>query len=97
MCCLLLKSPPKHIDVIELVFPIPGHSFIPPDRNFGNIEKYVKHMEVTVDPKEYMNIIGNHVTVALLGSDYQVCDWKHAMKTNIEPPGSWYFQFSVYK
>jgi hypothetical protein len=32
MCCLWLMSAPKHSEVIELLFSIAGHSFIPPDR-----------------------------------------------------------------
>jgi hypothetical protein len=82
---------------VELVFPIAGHSFIPPDRVFGNIEKEARHMKVIIDSKEYTNIIGNHATVAMLGSDCQVFDWKQAMKNNIKPPGSWHFQFSLCK
>jgi hypothetical protein len=74
--------------VIEQVFPIAGHSFIPPDRVFGNIEKEVSRMEVIIDPKEYTNIIGHHSKVAMLGSDCQVFDWKEATKNNIKPPGS---------
>jgi hypothetical protein len=81
--------------VIEQVFPIAGHSFIPPDRVFGNVEKEVRHMEVIIDFKECMNIIGNYATVAMLGSDCQVFDWKQATENNIKPPGSWHFQFSL--
>lgn len=38
----LLKESPENIKKIELTFPIVGHSFIPPDRVFGLIEKEVK-------------------------------------------------------
>jgi hypothetical protein len=51
MCSLWLMSAPKHIDVIELVFPIACHSFIPSYRVFGNIEKKVRRMEFIIDPK----------------------------------------------
>jgi hypothetical protein len=82
---------------VELVFPIASHSFIPPDRVFGNIEKEVRHMEVITDLKEYTNIIGNHATVSMLGSDCQVFDRKQTTKNNIKLPGSWHFQFSLCK
>jgi hypothetical protein len=45
-------------------------------------------MEVIIDPKEYINITGNHAKVAMLGSNCQVFDWKQATKNNIKPPGS---------
>jgi hypothetical protein len=54
-------------------------------------------MEVILDPKEYTNIVGNRATVAMLGSDCQVSDWKQAMKNNIKPPESWHFQFPLCK
>ncbi|XP_050294218.1 uncharacterized protein LOC126734570 [Anthonomus grandis grandis] len=38
----LLKESPENIKNIELTFPIVGHSFIPPDRVFGLIEKVIK-------------------------------------------------------
>lgn len=34
-----LQRAPAHIKAIELVFPVTGHSYIPPDRVFANIEK----------------------------------------------------------
>jgi hypothetical protein len=64
---------------------------------FINIKKEVKPMDVTADLKECMNIKGNHVTVAMLGSDCHVFDWKQATKNNIKPPGSWHFKFSLCK
>jgi hypothetical protein len=69
-------------EVTEL-FLIAGHSFIPPDKVFRNIEKKVWHMEVIIEPKEYTNIIGNLATVAMLGGDCQVFYWKQARKNNI--------------
>jgi hypothetical protein len=74
LCYLWLMSAPKYIEVTELLFPIAGHPFIPPDRVFRYIEKKVRHMEVSIDPKEYTNFFGNHATVTMLGSDYQVFD-----------------------
>ncbi|KAF2896171.1 hypothetical protein ILUMI_10007, partial [Ignelater luminosus] len=40
-----------HIEKIELIFPVMGHSYIPPDRIFGQIKEiYKKHTDV-VHPK----------------------------------------------
>jgi hypothetical protein len=47
------------------------------DRVFGSTEKeVVRHEEEIVDPKEYINIIGNYATVVMLGSDCQIFNWK---------------------
>jgi hypothetical protein len=40
MCYLWLMSEPKHIQVIKLVFPIAGHSFITPDRVFSTVTTF---------------------------------------------------------
>lgn len=43
MCCHFLKNvAPPSIKMIELIFPAPGHSFLPSDRVFGRIEKIKK-------------------------------------------------------
>lgn len=46
---------------IEIIFPVTGHSFMPPDRVFGNIEKVLKKREVIIQPKEYCDIISFQV------------------------------------
>lgn len=38
----LLEESPQHIKKVEWIFPIVGHSFIPPDRIFGLIERDIK-------------------------------------------------------
>ena len=43
------KAPP-HIQTVELDFPVTGHSFIPPDRVFGTIEKVI-NKEILLSPK----------------------------------------------
>ncbi|CAF4948469.1 unnamed protein product [Pieris macdunnoughi] len=45
---------PLHIKTVELVFPILDHSFIPPDRVFGLVEKEIKRMETILKPVEYV-------------------------------------------
>lgn len=41
-----LTEAPQNIKQIELVFPVVGHSYIPPDRVFAKIEKKVRRHEV---------------------------------------------------
>lgn len=43
---------PDNIEEVELVFPITGHSFLPPDRVFGNIEREIKKLEEIIKPEE---------------------------------------------
>lgn len=76
MCAIWLSQAPPHIKKIELIFPIPGHSFIPPDRVFGLIEKEIKHMENIVQPEEYIEVYKNYGTVILFDN---VMDWKSAL------------------
>lgn len=38
----LLNHTPQTLESVELVFPITGHSFLPPDRVFGNVEQEIK-------------------------------------------------------
>lgn len=48
---------PITIFEVQLVFSITGHSFLPPDRGFGNIEKDIKKQEVIIDPNKYIEMI----------------------------------------
>nr|CAI5866539.1 unnamed protein product [Callosobruchus analis] len=43
----LANDAPKHIQTINLIFPVTGHSFLPPDRVFGQIEKKIKEDRYT--------------------------------------------------
>lgn len=57
--------------------PVTGHSFIPPDRIFGLIEKTVKKQTRIVKGKKYYESFQSFETVILL-ADIQVGDWKSA-------------------
>lgn len=94
MCCVWLCNAPGHIKNIELVFLVPGHSFLPADRVFGNIERELKRKEVIVQPKEYHDIFSNYGTVVKMEMDY---DWKGALHDIVKPPGQWHFQFAQSK
>lgn len=93
----LRNEAPRNIQCIELIFPIVGHSFIPPDRVFGLIEKDIKQKPVIVEPTEYEKIIGKYGTVRKLGIHWQIQDWKKATKKVVKPPGSWHFEFNKAK
>lgn len=60
---------------------ITGHSYLPSERVFGHIEREVKRKEVIIQPQEYHNIIANHATLIVLGSnECQVFEWKGAVE-----------------
>ncbi|KAK9701039.1 hypothetical protein QE152_g30866 [Popillia japonica] len=42
LCNWLYYFASPHIKHCEVIFPVVGHSFLPPDRVFGNIEKAVR-------------------------------------------------------
>lgn len=89
----------KHIKTVEIVFPIVGHSFIPPDRVFAQIEKKIRRKEVIVQPEEYVNFIEENFTVWNLADPETVTvyDWREESKKYLKPPGSWHFQFNSTK
>ena len=63
-------------DVIEVVFPIRGHSYLPADRSFGHIEKQYRRHEVLKSPKDYQRILSNYGQVKKYGLDWICNDFK---------------------
>lgn len=99
MCLYFLHvKAPENVESIELVFPITGHSFIPPDRVFGGIEKQllVRKMPVIINPNDYIDIFNQHATVIKL-KDCGVFDWKTVAKTLLKSTNSWHFKFNTCK
>lgn len=89
-------APPNIVEV-QLVFPMTGHSFLPPDRVFGNIEKDIRRHEVIASPEEYVKMIENFSTVKRLGEGVVNKNWKEAAEQNIKKPGSWHFGIQLCK
>lgn len=83
----------SRVKEIHVTYPIVGHSFLPPDRVFGRIEK----KEVVIHPNEYRTIFSEYATVLDLESDFDVYNWKKAVEANIKVPGQWHFKFSTAK
>ncbi|KAK9744522.1 hypothetical protein QE152_g7745 [Popillia japonica] len=48
---------PLNIELVEMVFPLVEHSYILPDRVFGQIEKRYKKVAEVVHPEKYIDII----------------------------------------
>lgn len=85
------RNASNDITEVQLVFPMTGHSFIPPDRIFGNIEKQIKLCEIIIDPNQYIEMISNFATVKRLGTDVNNRNWKTAVEANVKQSCSWHF------
>lgn len=100
MIGMLLKwfsQAPASLKKIEIIFPIVGHSFLPPDRVFGNAEKRIKKMETFLFPEEYEEVLGEFGTVIRVIDQCLVNDWKDAIKDVLLLPGKWHFKISTTK
>lgn len=97
MCAKWLTDAPRGVTTLEIIFPIVGHSFIPPDRVFAQIEKQIRKKEIIANPDEYHEIIKNFATVIQLGNDCKVFDWKAATAQVFKPVGKWHFKFNSCK
>ena len=93
-----MTEAPQNVKQIELVFPVVGHSYIPPDRVFAKIEKEVRLHEEINSPQKYLDIISNFSTVTTLGAtDCEVHDWKTASQEVFKPVSNWHFKFKQCK
>lgn len=88
---------PATIEEVIVMYPVVGHSFLPPDRVFGRIEKVIRKRETIITPSEYLDIFSDFATVKRLGSEVPVKDWKTAVQSVIKRPASWHFRFSQAK
>ncbi|KAL0868250.1 hypothetical protein ABMA27_007781 [Loxostege sticticalis] len=88
----LYNEAPRTVKKIEIIFPVVGHSFIPPDRVFAKIERTLKTKEVIVSPSEYIEVLEENGTCIDL-TTIPVYDWKDAYEPIIKPTTSWHFPF----
>lgn len=66
----------RYIKSIEYYFPVHGHSYLPPDRVFGRIEKELRKMPIIKSPAEYHAVYERHGKVYVYGDDWEVYDFK---------------------
>lgn len=62
------------------IFPVRGHSYMPPDRVFGRIEQVLRKKENIVSPKQYIDIFKKICTVKEYNKDFFIYDYKSAVK-----------------
>lgn len=91
------QSPPNIIEA-KITFPVVGHSYLPPDRVFGRIEKEVRRREVIVKPEDYYLLFEKQGTVQRLGgAECVVSDWKTESSRIMKNTSSWHFKLSQCK
>lgn len=93
---LQCEAPPQ-IKNVELIFPVVGHSYIPPDRVFGQIERIYKKQTEFVHPEEYVNILNKFATVFKIGNEVKIQDWRSESQKVLKQPGYWHFKFQPSK
>ncbi|CAF4891377.1 unnamed protein product [Pieris macdunnoughi] len=87
----LYLEAPRQLKRIEIIYPIVGHSFIPPDRVFAKIEKVIKTKEVITSPTEYVSVLQEHTCTDQ--ESIPVYDWKTSYQNIIKPTTRWHFAF----
>ncbi|CAH2101311.1 unnamed protein product [Euphydryas editha] len=97
LSCWLTKDAPAQIHLVEVVFPVVGHSFLPPDRVFARIEKELRKLENIIKPKEYFDVVEKHSTAINVATTVQVCNWKTVVKDIFMITTKWHVPFSKCK
>lgn len=90
----LVNKAPKSVHTVQLVYPVTGHSYLPPDRVFGRIEKSIRKEEEILSPADYKKIIEKHETVLELERDWKVRDWKKYAKERFKTAASLHFMIT---
>lgn len=87
-----LNEAPTNLETVEIWFPVVGHSFIPPDRIFGNLERQFNQLTIIENPDGYISMVSFK-----LGEDCLVQDWKNHAEKILKGAGNWHFQFQKSK
>lgn len=65
---------------INHFFPTRGHSYMPPDRVFGQIEQILRKKEDIVSPKQYHEVFEKLCSIKVYNKDFLFYDYKTAVK-----------------
>lgn len=93
----LVHHAPTQIKIIEIVFPVVGHSFLPADRVFAHIEKQLRKRENIINPSEYIDVVSQHATAINVATTCQIFDWKSTLKDIFLNVGKWHVPFAKCK
>lgn len=97
LSCWLTKDAPAQIHLVEVVFPVVGHSLLPPDRVFARIEKELRKLENIIKLKEYFDVVEKHSTAINVATTVQVSNWKTVVKDIFMIMTKWHVPFSKCK
>lgn len=75
----LSEDSPKTVESVLVVFPVRGHSYLPADRVFGQIEKVTRSFSTIKTPTKYYEIYSKKGEVRKLCTDWIVSDIKTAL------------------
>ncbi len=93
----LFQFAPPNIKKLTLVFPVTGHSYINPDRVFGNIERETKKQACIIQPEELLNIIKKHAEVLYIPETVTIYDYRTISKQYMKPTDKWPFHIKSCK
>lgn len=97
MCSSWFLEAPETLKDIEIIFPVRGHSFMPPDRVFGQCEKKIKSMQQIENPQQYVDIISCFATVVNVGFECEVFEWRNEAYKVFKKTNEWHFKFAPTK
>lgn len=93
----LVNDAPLTIGEVQLIFLVVGHSFLPPDRVFGRIEKLLKRMDTIIAPQTYHKVFKEQGSLYKLGVNCPILDWREAAKSALKSTASFPFKISKCK
>lgn len=76
LCHWLKMESPDHVKIIQITYPVRGHSFLPADRAFGRVEKILRKNVEIKTREEYVKFYKQVGTVNELGKDWAVYNIK---------------------
>lgn len=76
----LFKESPVHVTDVLLCFPVRGHSFLPPDRVFGRVEKKLRKISEILNPNTFQEVYAEVGETRILGKDWEIFDFKELSK-----------------
>lgn len=97
MVCKWLHDTQYDISKVEIIFPVTGHSFIPPDRVFALTEKKIRRIENILNPDDYISLMSSNATIFRVVDEVPVFDWKEASRRVLKNTQSLHFQISKCK
>lgn len=83
----------NRLQEVHLYFPIPGHSFMPIDRNFAQIEKKRLTYDKISHPSEIVNIVKTSQSFSKINgkhalNPFEVVYVKHSLTNNLQTDGT---------